>query len=138
MFDRSNFKNTGEYINFLEGVITAQRMKIDTLEKEAATPQWYYDEDGGSYADPEEYLEAVNWGCKYDELPMPFDKPALFLLGRQDADVGYKDAWKLLDNFPRATFAVLDRAGHFVSMEQERLFGHLVTEWLDRVEEATG
>ena len=31
------------------------------------------------------------------------------LLGRQDSSVGYKDAWSILDNYPRGTFAVLDR-----------------------------
>jgi hypothetical protein len=30
---------------------------------------------------------------------------------------------------------VLDRAGHFVGIEQDRLFQALVSEWLDRVEE---
>ncbi len=37
--------------------------------------------------------------------------------------------------FPRATFAVLDRAGHGLTMEQTGLFRALVAEWLDRVEE---
>ena len=83
-------------------------------------------------------MRHYDFSFEVDDLPAPFLKPALFLLGRQDADVGYKDAWELLDNFPRATFAVLDRAGHFLSVEQEKLFGRLVAEWLDRVEEAAG
>lgn len=37
----------------------------------------------------------------------------------------------------RATFAVLDRAGHFVPIEQDMLCHALIREWLDRVEEAT-
>lgn len=70
-----------------------------------------------------------------DALPEPCPAPVLLLAGRQDAQCGYREAWKLLDNFPRATFAVLDRAGHGVASEQRPLFRALVGEWLDRVEE---
>ncbi len=70
-----------------------------------------------------------------DAMPAPFEKPTLILVGRQDAMVGYCDAWKTLENYPRATFAVLDRAGHNLPIEQEELFTALVGEWLDRVEE---
>lgn len=71
-----------------------------------------------------------------DALPAPFEKPALIVTGRQDHVCGYRDAWNLLERYPRATFAVLDRAGHCLTMEQEDLFHALVSEWLDRVEEA--
>lgn len=63
-----------------------------------------------------------------------FDKPTLMLLGRQDSSVGYKDAWSILENYPRATFAVLDKAGHNLQIEQPELFESLVGEWLGRVE----
>jgi len=69
-------------------------------------------------------------------LPTPFEKPTLFLLGRQDTTCGYRDAWRTLENYPRATFAVLDGAGHCLSYEQPKLFASLVDEWLDRVEAA--
>jgi len=65
----------------------------------------------------------------------PFEKPTLILTGRQDAHVGYKDAWSTLEEYPRATFAILDRAGHALGVEQETLFQVLINEWLDRVEE---
>lgn len=68
-----------------------------------------------------------------DKLNNKFDKPALILLGKQDNCVGYKDAWSILDKFPRATFAVLDRAGHTLHIEQEEIFNTLVNEWLIRV-----
>lgn len=64
-----------------------------------------------------------------------FNKPTLFLLGRQDSCVGYKDAWGILEDYPRATFAVLDRAGHNLQLESEELFHSLVKEWLYRIEE---
>ena len=70
-----------------------------------------------------------------DKPDEPFPAPTLIITGRQDSLCGYRDAWTLLDNYPRATFAVLDRAGHGVSNEQQVLFRALVSEWLDRVEE---
>lgn len=72
-------------------------------------------------------------------LPRPFMKPALFLLGRQDNVCGYRDAWKALENYPRVTFAVLDRAGHCLGpgMEEEKLYLALAANWLDRVEEGS-
>jgi pimeloyl-ACP methyl ester carboxylesterase len=70
-----------------------------------------------------------------DTPPTPFGAPTLIVTARQDDLCGYRDAWDLLDNYPRATFAVLDRAGHFVNIEQDALCQALMREWLDRVEE---
>ena len=61
-----------------------------------------------------------------------YANPALILVGRQDATVGYAGAWRLLEHYPRATFAVLDRAGHALPHEQQGLLAALVGEWLDR------
>jgi pimeloyl-ACP methyl ester carboxylesterase len=69
---------------------------------------------------------------------VPFDKPALIITGRQDNVCGYLQAWDLAQRFPRATFAMLDRAGHSLSSEQPELFRALVKEWLDRVDESRG
>ena len=70
-----------------------------------------------------------------DELEELFAAPTLMLMGRQDSVCGYRDAWDILEAYPRATFAILDRAGHGLSVEQQNLFRALVDEWLDRVEE---
>jgi pimeloyl-ACP methyl ester carboxylesterase len=64
-----------------------------------------------------------------------FEKPTLILFGRQDTSVGYRDGWDIIENYPRSTFAVLDRAGHNLQIEQAIMFNALVNEWLDRVEE---
>ena len=63
-----------------------------------------------------------------------FTKPALFLLGRQDSAVGYRDALKIIENYPRATFAIFDTAGHLLQIEHEDSFNILANDWLDRVE----
>ncbi len=85
----------------------------------------------------QEQLEAAGPSSFEIAPPVPFDGPALIIAARQDQVVGYRDAWDLLDTYPRATFAVLDRAGHFVPIEQEALCHTLMREWLDRVEEST-
>lgn len=70
-----------------------------------------------------------------DVLSAPFPAPTLFLTGRHDNWCGYREAYRILDNYPRASFAVLDSAGHALAVEQKTLFRALVNEWLDRVEE---
>lgn len=67
-----------------------------------------------------------------------YPAPVLVFTGRQDSSTGFRDAWPLLEAYPHATFAVLDRAGHQGQIEQPGLFGALVEEWLDRVEREEG
>ena len=63
----------------------------------------------------------------------PFPGPCLFINGRQDGMAGYDDAYGILEGYPRASFAILDRAGHSVAWEQPELFLALARNWLDRV-----
>ena len=81
-----------------------------------------------------------NYGFTFDvdSISKPFTAPTLIVTGRQDSIVGYQDAWEIFENYPRATFAVLDRAGHGLYLEQEELYHMLFNEWLDRVEEYVG
>jgi pimeloyl-ACP methyl ester carboxylesterase len=79
--------------------------------------------------------EGYPFSFDLEQLSQPFQKPTLVLSGRQDSMSGYRDVWEFLENFPRATFAILDKAGHNLQIEQEILFNALVNEWLDRVEE---
>jgi len=78
--------------------------------------------------------EAGPFSFDVDRLLAPFGRPTLIITARQDHLCGYRDAWERLSNYPRATFAVLDRAGHFVNIEQDALCQTLMREWLDRVE----
>ena len=81
--------------------------------------------------------EGYAFSFDVDESISQFLKPTLIVVGRQDFIVGYWDAWNLIEQYPRATYAVLDRAGHNLPIEQEELFNLLVGEWLDRVEESS-
>ncbi len=73
-----------------------------------------------------------------DRLEEPYDRPVLLLAGRQDHLTGYRDLWRIIENYSRGTFAVLDRAGHNLQIEQPSLFEALAGEWLDRVAESAG
>ncbi|WP_229993056.1 alpha/beta hydrolase [Arthrobacter sp. Bi26] len=64
-----------------------------------------------------------------------YPHPVLILAGRQDATAGHTGPWELTEHYPRATFAVLDRAGHALFHEQPALTQALVVEWLARVRE---
>ena len=65
-----------------------------------------------------------------------FDKPTLFLCGRQDDCVGYKDLQSLIDDYSRATFAVIDSAGHNLQLEQRSIFEEMSINWLERIEQS--
>jgi pimeloyl-ACP methyl ester carboxylesterase len=89
--------------------------------------------DGAFQARVRSNKESYAFTFDVDETPAPFEKPSLIITGRQDCLVGYRDAWNLMDNYPRSSFVVLDMAGHGAQIDQAALFNTLVNEWLDRV-----
>ena len=79
------------------------------------------------------FLDAISGGprgfaFRFDvhALDSPFQAPALILTGRQDNVLGYRNAWEIIEDYPRATLAVLDREGHILPVEQVALFRALV------------
>lgn len=85
----------------------------------------------------DEFLTRVHqngYGFSFDISPIPFKYPSLIITGRQDHVVGYQDPWRLIEQYPRATFAVLDMAGHNLQIEQPDVFEVLVHNWLNRLE----
>jgi len=75
----------------------------------------------------------VPYAVDVDRVEQPYRQPALMVMGRQDSLVGYRDHWQVIENFPRASFVILDKAGHNMQIEQEVVFHALVVEWLERV-----
>jgi pimeloyl-ACP methyl ester carboxylesterase len=125
---------TPEQADTFNNMVVVQNRK--TFE-DVAAPALPPDEAGDAEfqatirTDPKRY----SFSFDVDALKEPFQAPVTIIAGRQDAIVGYRQAWEVVENYPRGTFAVLDRAGHFLTLEQEELFRALVKEWLDRVEE---
>lgn len=95
--------------------------------------------NGLRIADEDFLMEIFEKGYAFsfdvDKLIKRFDKPTLFLLGRQDTSVGYRDAWNIFEQYSRATFAILDEAGHILEIEKYILFNALVNDWLDRIQQ---
>jgi pimeloyl-ACP methyl ester carboxylesterase len=113
----------------LEGLTVIQNQKILDWYQNVVLPA----REGADWTVLDRVEENYEFSFDVDEVV--FEKPALVLTGRQDTHVGYREGWGILENYPRATFVVLDRAGHALGVEQEVLLHVLVNEWLDRVEE---
>lgn len=69
-----------------------------------------------------------------DAFDAPFRGPTLFLLGREDASVGWRDALRLAERYPEASYAILSGAGHNLQIEERGLFEALTGGWLARCE----
>ncbi len=112
-------------------VVVAQSMPVLEAFRDSIAP-------GIATAD-HPFLERLSQNYSFtfdvDLLTEPFPGPTLIMTGRYDHWCGYEDAYHILDNYPRGTFIVLDRAGHALAHEQQTLFRALVNEWLDRVQE---
>lgn len=79
-------------------------------------------------------LERIGEQWELDLTADPaYGGPTLLVAGRQDSVVGYAAAADLLDEYPRATLAVLDGAGHALPHEHPRLLAALLDDWLARV-----
>ena len=80
-----------------------------------------------------------NWALTIAPESGPvYTRPSLILCGRQDSVTGYEDQYSLLPHYPRATYAVLDMAGHNLQIEQPALLDVLIRDWLARVAREAG
>ncbi|SDC97498.1 Pimeloyl-ACP methyl ester carboxylesterase [Terribacillus halophilus] len=91
---------------------------------------------GGCAVSDAEFLDKVKqrYAFSFDIDKSIFRSPAVFLMGRQDDVVGYKDALDIMELFPEGSFAVLDTAGHNLQIEQPAIFQASITDWLNRME----
>jgi pimeloyl-ACP methyl ester carboxylesterase len=90
---------------------------------------------GMRIADPS-FLEKISqaYGFTFQIDQELFPKPSVFLVGRQDHITGYEDSYDILDKYPRATFSILDTAGHNLQIEQSDLMNVHIIDWLKRLE----
>jgi len=78
----------------------------------------------------------ARWAPTSDEIP-PYAGPVVVVAGRLDSTVGYAAAADLLDQYPHASLAVVDDAGHALPHEQPDVVRALLAEWLTRVVRAS-
>lgn len=108
---------------------------LAVVQSAAALEAYRRDVAPGLVVADEAALERIqrNWALSIaPETGPPYAGPSLILCGRQDAVTGYEDQYDLLPHYPRATYAVLDVAGHNLQLEQPELLRALVKEWLQR------
>ncbi|WP_443467212.1 alpha/beta fold hydrolase [Microbacterium sp. A196] len=58
-----------------------------------------------------------------------FDGPTVIITGRQDHVVGFEDQFALLAHYPRASYVVIDGAGHNVHLEQPAVSEAALRDW---------
>jgi pimeloyl-ACP methyl ester carboxylesterase len=78
----------------------------------------------------------ARWELTPDHGPA-YMSPTLIVAGRLDSTVGYAAAVDLLDEYPHATLAVVDDAGHALPHEQPAVLRALLEEWLERIGRST-
>jgi pimeloyl-ACP methyl ester carboxylesterase len=125
----NSLKDDTDVKAFLDMAVIATPEILEKYKSDILSGIKIHDKDFLSYykgeynPDMEKALRAVKFG-----------KPACIITGRQDNVVGYSVAYKILDRFPRATFAILDCAGHNLQIDNEPIFIQLVKDWIWRVE----
>jgi len=127
---------TPEEADWFDMSVVRSRKWLDYLRTSPQVPE-HENGDFEFLGKIREQPEKYAFSFDVDHVSEPFPGPSLIITGRQDAMVGYRDAWNILENYPRATYVVLDRAGHFLE-EKEDLVNVLINDWLDRVQETVG
>ena len=110
---RRAFRRTRDEI--LSGIALARAARLESLRE-------------GRYAFSFDALGRA--GAGGEAFDPPFPRPACFFLGRQDDSVGWRDALRLADRYPRASFHILDAAGHNAQIEQAGAFAAAFGAWI--------
>ncbi len=130
-----NAELTDEEADFLGMSVVRSRKWLEYLRSSPHVPE-HDNGDAAFLGRIREHPEKYAFSFDVDNPSKPFPGPTLILTGRQDSIAGYRDAWKILENYPRASYLVLDRMGHFQE-ESGDLIKVLVNNWLDRMDEGT-
>jgi pimeloyl-ACP methyl ester carboxylesterase len=78
------------------------------------------------------------WEIPLDPDGAPFDGEALILTGRHDSTVGFREQFRLIDSYPRATYIVASGAGHALPHERPDLVVTVLGDWLRRLRTDAG
>jgi pimeloyl-ACP methyl ester carboxylesterase len=74
-----------------------------------------------------------HWELPPDPDAAPFDGETLILTGRHDSAVGFREQFRLVDRYPRATYVVASGAGHALPHERPDLVAAVLGDWLRRL-----
>ncbi|MTD38917.1 alpha/beta fold hydrolase [Erwinia sp. CPCC 100877] len=76
-----------------------------------------------------------SFSCEKELEAFSLDAPVTIITGKQDDVVGYVDAFRFMKQFSRASFLVVDDAGHNLQIEQPMIFQHSFNAWLEKITE---
>lgn len=76
--------------------------------------------------------QGYSFTFEFEIRKLNYNKPACIITGKQDNCVGYINSLELIENFTRATFTIMDAAGHNLQIERPKLFNIHLEDWLDR------
>jgi len=127
---------TPEEADWFDMSVVRSRKWLDYLRTSPQVPE-YENGDFEFLGKIREQPEKYAFSFDVDHVSEPFPGSSLIITGRQDAMVGYRDAWNILENYPRATYVVLERDVQFLE-EKEDLVNVLINDWLNRVQETAG
>ena len=109
-------------------LVVQNRDIVEKRRRVIQPPQALHDPDQAARV-----WQAFDYPFDFQSPEAVFAKPTLIVSGRQDSWSGYADAIDWLPTYPRATFAVLDTAGHALVLERPQLFAALAQDWLIRL-----
>jgi pimeloyl-ACP methyl ester carboxylesterase len=75
-------------------------------------------------------LRANGYALSDEDAPTPCNGPVCILTGRRDRVIGYVDMFGALDRYEHADYLAIGNAGHYLPLEQPRLFTAAVQSWL--------
>ena len=78
------------------------------------------------------------WEIPADPDGAPFAGATLIMTGRHDSAVGFREQFRLVDTYPRATYVVASGAGHALPHERPDLVATVLGDWLGRLRTDAG
>lgn len=121
-----------DYSIFLDYLPVRNEQLLTELAQDLAVLDKFDDGDDDFLEGIRGDISRYSFSFDVDTLSEPFDRPSLFLTGRLDIAVGYEDTWSILSSYPRATFVLLENAGH-IQIGHDETQRRLLHDWLSRV-----
>lgn len=75
-------------------------------------------------------LRADGFPLSDEDAPTPCSAPVSILTGRRDRVAGYADLFDALSGYDHASYLAISNAGHYLPLEQPRLFQAAALSWL--------
>ncbi len=122
-------KNEEETESFLEMAVIINKKTYDRYKKEIYS---------GIKISDMNFIRKLkkNYSFSFDvdkKIDKKFDRPVLFMAGKQDNITGYKQLENLCEKYSRGTMAVIDESGHNLQIEKPEIFEVLIKDWLKRI-----